>query len=67
MTEWVFKWERNDYRTSKGRKVTNHVFFKKLEKLVKKLNELNVEVLFWHVPRDFNKEADELASMALQE
>lgn len=67
MTEWVFKWESNDYRTSKGTKVTNHVPFKKLEGLVKKLNELNVEVLFWHVPRDFNKEADKLASMALQE
>lgn len=66
MTEWIFKWKKNGYRTSRGTLVTNAPLFKRLEELVVKLNELNVEVLFWHVSRDRNKQADMWASMALQ-
>ena len=66
MTEWVFKWEKNGYRTSKGTVVTNSGLFKRLEELAGKLRELNVEVLFWHVPRELNRQADELANIALQ-
>lgn len=64
-TEWIFKWGTNGYRTSKGTPVTNSALFQKLQALVSKLNGLNVEVLFWHVQREFNKEADELANKAL--
>lgn len=66
MTEWVFKWETNGYRTSKGRPVTNLGLFRQLHALVRKINASDVEVLFWHVPRDQNKQADELASRALR-
>lgn len=65
MTEWVFKWEGNGYRTSKGTAVTNSALFMELEMLIGKLNELGVEVLFWHVDRRYNKQADELANRAL--
>jgi ribonuclease HI len=65
MTEWVFKWKKNGYRTSRGTPVTNAPLFKRLEELVIKLNGLNVEVLFWQVPRDRNKQADTWANMAL--
>ncbi|CAG9953925.1 unnamed protein product [Clonostachys rosea f. rosea IK726] len=66
MTEWVFKWEGNGYRTCKGVAVTNSALFKELEILIGRLNKLGVEVLFWHVPRSYNKQADELANLALQ-
>jgi ribonuclease HI len=66
MTEWVFKWEKNGYRTSRGTPVANATFFKKLDNLVNELNKLNVEVRFWHVPREYNKQADMLANMALE-
>ncbi|KAF5120837.1 Ribonuclease H [Metarhizium anisopliae] len=65
MTEWVFKWEMNGYRTSRGVAVANASLFKKLQELVAELNERKVEVLFWHVPRERNKQADMWANMAL--
>lgn len=66
MTERVFKWEKNGYRTPKGTAVTNSTPFKKLGMLISMLNELGVEVLFWQVPRRYNEQADELANVALQ-
>ncbi|EHK19844.1 uncharacterized protein TRIVIDRAFT_68171 [Trichoderma virens Gv29-8] len=65
MTEWIFKWKANGYRTSKGTPVTNSALFQKLEELVGDLNASDVEVLFWHVPRSQNTRADELANKAL--
>ena len=64
MTEWVFKWEKNSYRTSKNAEVINASLFKELHRLVERLNLLGVEVLFWHVPRNQNWEADSLANQA---
>lgn len=66
MTEWVFKWKENGYRTSKGTQVTNSALFEELQGLIGQLNERGIEVLFWHVPRNWNKEADELAGKALR-
>lgn len=66
MTKWVFKWETNGYQTSKGTPVVNSALFKQLGKLIDQLNKLGIEVLFWHVPRRYNEQADELANMALQ-
>jgi ribonuclease HI len=65
MTSWVFKWESNGYRTSRGTPVSNASLFRKLQDLTKELNALNVEVLFWHVPRERNKQADMWANLAL--
>lgn len=66
MTEWVFKWERNGWRSTKGSAVVNEGLFKRLLELVKRLNSLEVEVLFWHVLRERNSDADELANQALE-
>lgn len=66
MTERVFKWESNGYRTCKGTPVKNWELLKQLDGLIRNLNELDVEVLFWHVLRSRNTEADELASRALR-
>jgi ribonuclease HI len=64
MTELVFKWEVNGYKNAKGDPVKNSALFKKLNGLIEVLNTSNVEVLFWHVPREMNKEADRLANQA---
>lgn len=65
MTDWVFKWEKNGYRSAKRTLVVNSALFQKLQKLVSDLNSIGVEVLFWHVRREFNKEADKLANESL--
>lgn len=65
MTEWVFKWKKNGYRNARGLPVTNKKEFQDLDVLVRYLYKLDVEVLFWHVPRERNREADKLANMAL--
>ena len=52
MTSWIIKWKKNNgFRNAKGTKVVNSEYFEQLEELVLELNELGVEVRFWHVPR----------------
>ncbi|KAH7035957.1 ribonuclease H-like domain-containing protein [Microdochium trichocladiopsis] len=65
MTEWASRWKKNGYRTSTGKPVANLALFDRLNKLVEELNDHKVEVIFWHVTRDKNQEADRLASRAL--
>ncbi|TVY15743.1 Ribonuclease H1 [Lachnellula arida] len=65
MTSWIMNWKKNGFRTSTRAKVVNRERFEVLEKLVVELNGLGVEVRFWHVPREYNKEADALANKAL--
>ncbi|KAK6219891.1 hypothetical protein QIS74_05393 [Colletotrichum tabaci] len=65
MTEWVFRWEKNEYRTAKGTPVVNANLFRLLLRLVSRLNDRGVEVLFCHVKRRDNKEADDCANRAL--
>ena len=67
MTEWVRKWEDNGYLTAKGKPVGNADLFQQLVGMVQFLAAEGVEVLFWHVPRKFNEEADELANRALDD
>lgn len=62
MTEWVFKWKKNGYRAAKGSPVTNRALFEWLDNSVRSLNDMGVQVLFWHVTRDRNREADRLAN-----
>ncbi|PVH83507.1 ribonuclease H-like protein [Cadophora sp. DSE1049] len=65
VTEWVDKWERNGWRTAKGGPVVNERLFNEVRGLIKELAGLGVEVLFWHVRREENSEADRLANGAL--
>jgi ribonuclease HI len=60
----VFKWKENDYRTARASLATNRLF-EKLDRQVTELNDMGVEVLFWHVPHEQNREAEKLANMAL--
>ncbi|TQN72678.1 Ribonuclease H [Colletotrichum shisoi] len=65
MTEWIFRWEKNGYRTAKGTTVVNANLFRLLLRLVSRLNDRDVEVLFCHVKRRDNTEADGCANRAL--
>lgn len=67
MTEWVHKWLDNGWTNCKGLPVINADLFTKLVQQVRTLRGIGVEVLFWHVPRERNWQADELANDALDE
>ena len=60
----MFRWKENDCRTARASLVTNRLF-EKLDRQVAELNDMGVEMLFWHVSRERNREADKLANMAL--
>ena len=62
MTDWIFKWRDNDYTNSRGEPVVNEDLFERLEEAVVTLNNMDVDVQFWHVSRDHNGIADWLAN-----
>ena len=64
MTEWIFKWMQNGWRNAKGKPVANKELFKEIYDMVLMLKGVNVEVLFWLVPREENREADMLVNAA---
>lgn len=45
--------------------MVNSVLFKRLGILIDTLNKRNIEVLFWYIPRIYNKQADKLANIVL--
>ncbi|KAI9050398.1 hypothetical protein LZ554_005563 [Drepanopeziza brunnea f. sp. 'monogermtubi'] len=57
-TEWVGSWEQNGWKTSKEQPVENRDLWELLLRKIKGLAEKGVDVLFWHIPREFNDEAD---------
>ncbi|MCJ1289241.1 hypothetical protein MMC34_000773 [Xylographa carneopallida] len=64
MTEWILTWRSNGYRTYNGRPVKNAKYFRRVDHAVDHLESLGVNVRFWHVPRNRDKEADRLANEA---
>ena len=64
LTEWIFKWKTNGYKNCKGSMVTNADLFQQIERQIATMNTNGIEVLFWHVPRSRNEEADSLANLA---
>lgn len=64
MTKWIVKWRKNGYKTAKGAVVTNNGLFRIIDRLIEELNNMDVNVMFWHVPRLQNQEADTLANSA---
>lgn len=65
MTDWVYKWSQNGWRTSTGRPVVNADDFMELDGLLRYLEDHRVPVRFWLVARKFNVLADELAKKAI--
>ena len=79
ISEWTTAWMRNGWRTNKGALVKNHDLWKLLLSEVQKFHRnalhwfrargevcqaKDVEVLFWHLPRQLNRRADKLAKEA---
>lgn len=65
MVEWVEKWRDNDYKTYRGTPVVNRHLLRCLDEWVFCLENMGVDVRFWHVLRPQNKQADKLANAAL--
>ncbi|CAK5269049.1 unnamed protein product [Mycena citricolor] len=61
MTEWIFSWRENGWRTSGGAEVKNKACFQELDRIVTAYESHGFAVQFWLVRREFNKEADLLA------
>ncbi|KAK7048798.1 ribonuclease H-like protein [Favolaschia claudopus] len=64
ITDWVFQWKVNGWRTSKGVRPKNADLFKRLDDAVEGYERQGVTVQFLHVPREVNHVADALASRA---
>ncbi|CAG8975764.1 hypothetical protein HYALB_00009283 [Hymenoscyphus albidus] len=64
MTDWIGKWKNNGWKTAKGGPVTNRDMFEILQTAVDFAARRGVKIEFWHVRREFNQEADELANLA---
>jgi ribonuclease HI len=65
ITDWIRAWRRNGYVGARGEEVVNAEHFRELDALVGRLEAMGVAVLFWHVAREQNAEADKLANDAL--
>ncbi len=67
MTEWIGKWTQNNFRTDKGTPVANAPLFRLLSKVVNLLQlDFGIKIYFWHVLREFNRDADWLAKQSLK-
>ena len=65
ITDYVYKWEGNNYMNSRGVPVVNGRGFRQLNRIVKDLESEGIAVLFWKVPREYNQEANALAGNEL--
>ena len=65
MSDWVFKWRKNNYRSCKGIAVVNADLLRSLDEMVCELEQFEAFVRFWHVPRALNCLADKLATQSL--
>ena len=64
-TEWVKKWETNGWVTGKKKAVSNRDLWELLMKEVRKYKRKGLEVVFWRIERDQNREANAAAHEAL--
>lgn len=65
MSLWVWKWERNGWRTKEGGEVENQDLIVVLHGLGKGLEREGVNVRFWRVGREWNGEADGMVRAVL--
>lgn len=68
MTLWVLQWKKHGVLDKRGEVIENAIRFMVLEELRRTLeDDFHVPVLFWHVPKERNRDADELARKAFAE
>ncbi|KAH6669865.1 ribonuclease H-like domain-containing protein, partial [Halenospora varia] len=66
LTEYVWRWQINGWRTKHGHPIESTQIIKDLHILVHKAaTEYGVRIKFWKVPRQYNEEADSLATLGL--
>lgn len=65
ISDWIWKWKTNGWRTAKGEPVVNKELFQRLDGVVSDIEAKGSEVRFWHVRRELNRDADRLANEAL--
>ncbi|KAK8135119.1 hypothetical protein PG984_007131 [Apiospora sp. TS-2023a] len=66
MTEWIYGWLGNGFKTTRVQPVQNADLFKELFECIREMSEKqNIDVQFWHVGREHNQDADRLANAAL--
>jgi ribonuclease HI len=61
MTDWVFRWRRNGYRSDWGASLVNASDLAELDSVIQELEHSGTIIEFWQVGRDDNRMADALA------
>lgn len=67
LTEYVVRWKENGFRNGRGRVLVDKRWCQMVEGVVVSLADSGVQVLVWLVPREENREAEELTRKALAE
>ena len=65
MTEYVWKWVDNGWTNARSQEVVNRRAFEDLHSTIETMEGDGVDVQFWLVPREENRDADRLANLAL--
>jgi ribonuclease HI len=65
ITDLVYKWRDKGWKNRRGVEVANREDFERLDDLIDILEDENVFVKFWLVPKEYNGDADELANNVL--
>lgn len=67
MSEWIEGWIENHGRNDEGRPVKHYAALKGIHERLDEMeygDDGGIDFKFWHVPREQNREADELANQA---
>lgn len=65
ITEWMFNWKKNDWKTASKKPVKNKDLWIKLEKLCEK-NKVSWKWVKGHATNKYNNLADQLATSAIK-
>jgi ribonuclease HI len=64
LSEWIWKWEVNGFKTNKGNKVEHGDLIRLIHDTILEMEE-EMAVRFWRVGREWNQDADALVNRAL--
>jgi ribonuclease HI len=67
ITEWIWKWKRNGWKTADKQDVKNKDLWIELDGLVSKFQNLQFQWTKGHSDNEYNNRVDELANLAMDE
>ena len=67
LTDWLAKWKNNGWLNARGCPVSNQDLIKRAAELQEDIEEEGGEVVFQHIRREENHEADRLANLGCDE